>query len=67
MADCIAFLGNLTPGYLRQHRALPKIASLGRRCDFYPRPWLPCFCYRALVRTFSPTPTNAQFKITQGR
>lgn len=67
MAKCLAFLGDLTPGYLRQHRALPEIASHRRHCDIYPRPWLLYFCYRALVRTFSPKPINAQFEITQGR
>ena len=54
MADCFTFLGNLTPGYLRQYRALPKIASDRRHCDIHPRPWLLFFCYRALVRTFGP-------------
>ena len=67
MANCLAFLGNLTPGYLRQHRVLPEIASYGRHCDTCPRPRLLCFCYRALVRTLSPTPTCAQFEITEGR
>lgn len=66
MADCLAFLGNLTPGYLRQHRALPEIASHGRHRDTCPRSWLLCFRYRALVRTFSLKPTCAQFEISQG-
>ena len=53
MANCLVFLGDLTPGYLRQHRALPKIASLGRHCDSPPRRWILYICYRALVRSFS--------------
>ena len=62
MADCFAFLGNLTPGYLRQHRALPENAAHRKRCDIYPRPWFLCFCHRALVCTFSPGPKNLSHK-----
>ena len=66
MANCLAFLGDLTPGYLRQHRALPEIAFAGEHCVTSPRPWLLCFCHRPLVRTFNSTPTNVRFEITQG-
>ena len=58
LANCLAFLGNLTPGYLRQHRPLPEIAFDGRHRDTCPRSWLLCFRYRALVRTFSPKPDS---------
>ena len=67
MADCFAFLGNLTPGYLRQHCALPEVASHRRHYDIYPRSWLLYICHRALVRTFGPKPTHWQFESTQGR
>lgn len=66
MANCNAFLGDLTPGYLCQHGALPEVASRGRHCNIYPRLGLFCFRYRALVCIFGPTPTNAQ-NIIQSR
>ena len=66
MANCLAFLGHLTPSYPRQYRALPEIASHGRHCDIYPRSWLLCLCHRALVRNFSPIPTVTEFGISEG-
>lgn len=63
MADRFAFLGHFTPGYFRQHRALPEIASHRRHYDIYPRPWLLCFRHSALVRNLSPVPKIRNVKI----
>ena len=62
MADCFAFLGDLTPSYLCQHRTLPEVASPSRHCDIDPHSWLLRFRYRALVRDPGPTPAKPRPK-----